>query len=103
MAIEAQIEAQVEAVLTAKFAALLLHLDERRRRLAMGAEARVLGRGGIKVPTPEVTTAALVRCGAKPHGALGDGELGIHSGDVMAGEVADQFVSSGRQGHGHPA
>ena len=34
--------------LAAKFAALLPHLDERQRRLAMGAEARSLGHGGIK-------------------------------------------------------
>jgi Rhodopirellula transposase DDE domain len=43
------IGADVEAALTSKFAALLPHLDERQRRLAMGAEARVLGHGGIKV------------------------------------------------------
>jgi hypothetical protein len=43
------IGADVEAALTAKFAALLPHLDERQRRLAMGAEARVLGHGGITV------------------------------------------------------
>ena len=43
------IGAEVESALTAKFAALLPHLDERQRRLAMGAEARVLGHGGIKV------------------------------------------------------
>jgi hypothetical protein len=35
--------------LAAKFAALFPHLDERQRRLVMGAEARVLGHGGIKV------------------------------------------------------
>ena len=34
--------------LAAKFAALLPHLDERQRRLALGAEARSLGHGGIK-------------------------------------------------------
>jgi len=39
----------VEAGLTAKFASLLPHLDERARRLVLGAEARVLGHGGIKV------------------------------------------------------
>ena len=39
----------VEAALASKFAALFPHLDERQRRLAMGAEARVLGHGGIKV------------------------------------------------------
>jgi hypothetical protein len=35
--------------LAAKFAALFPHLDERQRRLVMGAEARVLGHGGIRV------------------------------------------------------
>jgi voltage-gated potassium channel Kch len=34
--------------LAAKFAALLPHLDERQRRLALGAEARSLGHGGVK-------------------------------------------------------
>jgi hypothetical protein len=38
--------AQVPA---AKFAAIFLHLDERQRRLLMGAEARALGRGGIRL------------------------------------------------------
>lgn len=39
---------QSEGALAAKFAALLPHLDERQRRLLMGAEARSLGHGGIK-------------------------------------------------------
>lgn len=34
-------------VLAAKFAVVLPHLDERQRRLLLGAEARSLGRGGI--------------------------------------------------------
>jgi Rhodopirellula transposase DDE domain len=38
-----------EESLAAKFAALFPHLDERQRRLVMGAEARALGHGGIKV------------------------------------------------------
>jgi hypothetical protein len=38
---------EAEEALEAKFAALFPHLDERQRRLAMGAEARVLGHGGI--------------------------------------------------------
>ena len=41
--------AEVGASLAAKFAALFPHLDERQRRLAMGAEARVLGHGGVAV------------------------------------------------------
>src|SRR5947199_10733198 len=36
-------------VLAAKFGAILPHLDERQRRLLMGAEARVLGHGGIRL------------------------------------------------------
>ena len=35
--------------LAAKFAALLPHLDERQRRLAVAAEARSLGHGGIRL------------------------------------------------------
>jgi hypothetical protein len=35
--------------LAAKFGVIFPHLDERQRRLLMGAEARVLGHGGIRV------------------------------------------------------
>src|ERR1039457_4596360 len=41
----------------AKFEAIFPHLDERQRRLLMGAEARSLGHGGIRV----VARAAGVR------------------------------------------
>jgi hypothetical protein len=44
-------------VLAAKFEAVFPHLDERQRRLLMGAEARVLGHGGIRA----VARAAGVR------------------------------------------
>src|SRR5215831_661257 len=44
-------------MLAAKFAALLPHLDERQRRLTLGAEARSLGHGGIRL----VAQAAGVR------------------------------------------
>ncbi|SDI97038.1 Rhodopirellula transposase DDE domain-containing protein [Actinokineospora alba] len=37
-----------DEALAAKFAALLPHLNERQRRLVLGAEARALGRGGVK-------------------------------------------------------
>jgi hypothetical protein len=43
--------------LSAKFEAIFPHLDERQRRLLMGAEARCLGHGGIRV----VARAAGVR------------------------------------------
>ena len=35
--------------LAAKFGAIFPHLDERQRRLLIGAEARVLGHGGIRL------------------------------------------------------
>ena len=38
---------EIEESLAVKFVALFPHLDERQRRLLMGAEARVLGHGGI--------------------------------------------------------
>jgi transposase len=44
-------------MLAAKFGAILPHLDERQRRLLMGAEARALGHGGIRL----VAQAAGVR------------------------------------------
>ncbi|MBM0228632.1 ISAzo13 family transposase [Micromonospora sicca] len=44
-------------MLAAKFEAIFPHLDERQRRLLMGAEARVLGHGGIRA----VARAAGVR------------------------------------------
>ena len=40
--------AGTEDALAAKFAVLFPHLDERQRRLLMGAEARILGHGGIR-------------------------------------------------------
>src|SRR6266513_4515157 len=48
---------EIRQVLAAKFAAIFPHLDERQRRLLMGAEARALGPGGIRA----VARAAGVR------------------------------------------
>jgi hypothetical protein len=55
-------------MLAAKFAAIFPHLDERQRRLLLGAEARVLGHGGIRL----VARAAGVR---EATVSLGAGEL----------------------------
>ena len=55
-------------MLAAKFAVIFPHLDERQRRLLMGAEARALGHGGIRM----VARAAGVREGTV---SLGIGEL----------------------------
>ena len=50
--------------LAAKFGAIFPHLDERQRRLLMGAEARALGHGGIRV-------VALAAGSGRPRGAGG--------------------------------
>jgi transposase len=55
-------------LLAAKFEAIFPHLDERQRRLLMGAEARALGHGGVRV----VARAAGVR---EATVSLGAGEL----------------------------
>jgi transposase len=39
---------EVRSQLAVKFGVLFPHLDERQRRLSMGAEARILGHGGIR-------------------------------------------------------
>src|SRR5215467_2346725 len=55
-------------MLAAKFETILPHLDERQRRLLLGAEARALGHGGIRL----VARAAGVR---EATVSLGAGEL----------------------------
>jgi hypothetical protein len=45
-------------VLAAMFAAIFPHLDERQRRLLMGAEARALGHGGIRLVARAAAGAA---------------------------------------------
>ena len=63
-------------LLAAKFEVIFPHLDERQRRLLMGAEARALGHGGIRV----VARAAGVREATVSQGAAeldrGEGPLG---------------------------
>jgi Rhodopirellula transposase DDE domain len=54
----------VDALLAAKFQAVFPHLDERQRRLLAGAEARALGRGGVRV----VARAAGMREGTVSRG-----------------------------------
>ena len=67
-----------EESLAAKFTVLFPHLDERQRRLLMGAEARALGHGGIRL----VARAAGVR---EATVALGAAEL--DSGEEPLGRV----------------
>ncbi|WP_159426035.1 ISAzo13 family transposase [Streptomyces noursei] len=68
----------IEAALTAKFETLFPHLDERQRRLAIGAEARSLGHGGIKL----VARAAGVR-----EGTVSRGVRELESGQAPLGRV----------------
>lgn len=65
-------------MLAAKFETILPHLDERQRRLLLGAEARSIGHGGIRL----VARAAGVR---EATVSLGVGEL--DSGDPPLGRV----------------
>ncbi|MFD7446956.1 ISAzo13 family transposase [Streptomyces sp. NPDC059909] len=67
-----------EAALAAKFQALFPHLDERQRRLAVGAEARYLGHGGIRL----VARAAGMR-----EGTVSRGVAELESGDAPLGRV----------------
>jgi hypothetical protein len=62
-------------VLAAKFGAIFPHLDERQRRLLMGADALALGHGGIRL----VARAARVREATVPAGA---GELEVGAGPL---------------------
>jgi len=65
-----------EELLAAKFGVILPHLDERQRRLVLGAEARALGHGGIRAVAraagvSEATVSAGVKeleAGAEPLG-----------------------------------
>jgi len=65
-------------MLAAKFGAILPHLDERQRRLLLGAEARALGHGGIRL----VARAAGVR---EATVSLGVAEL--EAGEAPLGRV----------------
>ena len=68
----------VREALAAKFTVVLPHLDERQRRLLLGAEAAALGRGGVAavalaagVSAPTVTKGlAEVRAGEPPSGRV---------------------------------
>jgi len=62
-------------MLAAKYAAILPHLDERARRLTLGADARMLGHGGIRL----VARAAGVR---EATVSLGVGELEAGEGPL---------------------
>lgn len=72
------VSGEVEAGLAAKFQAVFPHLDERQRRLVMGAEARSLGHGGIRL----VARAAGVR-----EGTVSAGVAELEAGGEPLGRV----------------
>ena len=65
-------------MLAAKFGAIFPHLDERQRRLLMGAEARALGHGGIRL----VARAAGVR-----EATVSAGVYELEAGEAPLGRV----------------
>jgi hypothetical protein len=75
-----------EESLTAKLEALLPHLDERQRRLLLGAEARMLGHGGGRL----VARAAGVR-----EATVSRGVAELESGEEPLGRV--RRVGGGRK------
>src|SRR5207245_7750669 len=84
-----------QEMLAAKYGSIFPHLDERQRRLLMGAEARALGHGGIRA----VARAAGVReatvslgvdgldGGGGPVGRAGGRGGGREGGAERGGEV----------------
>jgi Rhodopirellula transposase DDE domain len=69
---------ELEGQLAAKFEVIFPHLDERQQRLLMGAEARVLGHGGIR----RVARAAGVR-----EGTVSRGVRELDSGEAPLGRA----------------
>jgi transposase len=63
----------IREVLAAMFQAVLPHLDERQRRLLLGAEARALGHGGIRL----VARAA----------GVGEATVSVGASELDAGEA----------------
>lgn len=64
--------------LTAKFAVLLPHLDERQQRLYLGSEARALGRGGI---------TAVARAAGVSRQTVAEGIVELDLGEVQVGRI----------------
>jgi hypothetical protein len=100
---------QSEEALAAKFAALLPHLDERQRRLVLGAEARALGHGGIKAVARAAGTSAVtvsrgvdeLEAGGKPWGRTrkpGGGRKPVTQTDPGLGAALLALVEPGSRG-----
>ena len=81
---------ETRQVLAAKFQVIFPHLDERQRRLLMGAEARALGHGGIRL----VARAAGVR---EATVSLGVDELDCGADAAGPGAPAGRRAQAGRR------
>ena len=81
------VAAEDEALLRAKFDAVLPHLDERATRLVLAGEARSLGHGGI---------AAVARAAGVSRTRVQDGVAELESGQAPLGRIR-------RAGAGRPA
>src|ERR1039457_6848109 len=75
-----------EESLAAKFSVIFPHLDERQRRLLMGAEARVIGHGGIRLVARAAGAAEIT---------VSDGVRGLEDGGEPLGRV--RRAGGGRQ------
>jgi Rhodopirellula transposase DDE domain len=100
---------QSEEVLAAKFAAVLPHLDERQRRLVLGAEARALGHGGVTAVARAAGISAVtvsrgvdeVEAGGKPLGRTrrpGGGRKPAAESDPDLGPALLALVQPGSRG-----
>ncbi|GHG83674.1 ISAzo13 family transposase [Streptomyces griseocarneus] len=69
---------EVREQLSAKFGVLFPHLDERQQRLLMGAEARLLGHGGIR---------AVARAAGKGEATVRKGVDELEAGEAPLGRV----------------
>src|SRR3954467_8964403 len=69
--------------LAAKFETIFPHLDERQRRLLMGAEARAFGHGGIRLGAP--AAGGWGGAGAGGGGGVGGGAGGGGGGVEWGG------------------
>jgi len=76
-----------EESLAAELAVVLPHLDERQRRLVMGARARALGHGGIKMVAHAAGVSAVT---------VSKGVAELDSGEEPLAARAEQVVVASR-------
>jgi len=78
---------ETRELLAAKFQVIFPHLDERQRRLVMGARARALGHGGIKMVAHAAGVSAVT---------VSKGVAELDSGEEPLAARAEQVVVASR-------